>query len=58
MAKITETEKQYLGYIDDAVISAADNVGKTRLRKYLRNWTSELVRQENGVGDIRPPKKI
>lgn len=58
MAKITETEKQYLGYIDDAVISAVDNVGKTRLRKYLRNWTSELVRQENGVGDIRPPKKI
>lgn len=58
MSKITEWEIWYLDQIDNAITSAVIRVERARLRKHLRNWATELTRQEEEqTPSIRPPKK-
>lgn len=58
MSKITDWEIWYLEQIDNAITAAVIRVERARLRKHLRNWASELMRQEEEeTPAIRPPKK-
>jgi hypothetical protein len=48
----------YLQVIEDAISSAVIRVDRTKLRRYLRNWVTELIRQEKSKApSIRVPKK-
>lgn len=58
MKKITKQEVELLELIDDAITSALLRVDNKRLRRYLRNWTTELINQEKEERSfIREPRK-
>lgn len=58
MRKITAQEVELLELVDDAITSALLRVDSVRLRRYLRNWTTELINQEKEKRPfVRQPRK-
>lgn len=57
--RISAQEVDYLLDIDKSIVEAIMRVDETRLRKYVRNWASELTRKQKGgvLAGIRSPKK-
>lgn len=44
MKEMTEDELKWLEAIDEVISSAVLKINRNRLRKYLRNWTTELAK--------------
>jgi hypothetical protein len=53
-----ENEEVWLTEVEKSIVNACCKVRTERLRKYLRNWTTELNRKRKpGEFGVRPPRK-